>query len=92
MKTLIFILAWALMLSATHASDYIVVRIYEGQNGLIAISPEDALKQNITHLPKGVVIKYQDLKGYGVQGSIFGKPIAEDDLKVYLEAPAVAAK
>ncbi|MFA6050871.1 MAG: hypothetical protein WC761_06825 [Candidatus Paceibacterota bacterium] len=73
------------------APDYIVIRLYSGGESCIVVSPEEANKQKIAHLPKGVVIDFSDLKKkYNVSG-VYGKAIHERDIPNYL-APTVASK
>ena len=95
MKTLLLILVGALMLPTTlSASDYIVVRLYDyGTKGCIVISRAEAEAHKIAHLPRGIVIKYHELKTkYGVtSGSLMGMPVDDKDLVKYLD-PVVAGK
>lgn len=89
MKTFLFTLVGAFMLSTTYASDYIVIRIYDIRGGLIVISREEAEKQKIAHLPRGIEIKFKDLKDYGVAG-VYGREIREEELAIYLDQSIVA--
>lgn len=94
MKTFLIILVGALMLPTTlSASDYIVIRIYDYETkGCIVISPKEAEAQKLAHLPRGIVIKFKDLKAkYGISGSLMGMPVDNHNLAKYLD-PVVAEK
>ncbi len=88
MKTLIILVGALLLPASLHASDYIVIRILDYESkGCIVISPKEAEAQKLTHLPRGIVIKYKDLKiKYGITGGLMGKEVDDRDLIKYLDA------
>lgn len=72
------------------APDYIVIRIYSsGDGSCIVVSPEEAKKQQIEHLPKGTVINYDSLKkDYEITKGVYGMSIDEKDIPKYIQTIA----